>query len=198
MKTETEVILPGDSRAARYVTDVKGWVSRDGRFYGDDERLARWAGSTHNECEECGAVTARPYVKCPLCRQKAEIDRYAQREKRPYKGEPVYSEAVERFFFDDGDLADYLEEDDALPVESLHLVFCEPQFASEIDAEDQWQDIIPEDGEAPGWLREAVEVLNETIRAHRKDPVSWVGGKVAVNVATIGLTRSSAPDADPA
>lgn len=185
MKTEAEVILPGDSRAARYVTDVKGWVSRDGRFYGDDERLARWAGSTHNECESCGAVTERPYVKCPACRAKAAEDRHAKRKVKPYSGEPVYSEAIEQFFFDDGELTDYLEEDDALSLSDLQLVFCEPQFAYEIDAEDQWQDIIPEDGEAPGWLREAVERLNETIREHRKDPVSWIGGNVAVDVATI-------------
>lgn len=189
MKTETEIILPDDPRAARYVTDVKGWVSRDGCFYGNDERLARWAGSTHNVCEACEVVTVRPHTKCPACRAKAGAERHAKRDTRPYNGEPIYSEAIEEFFFDDGDLADYLEGDDALPLEDLRLVFCYPQFVDCIDAEDQWNDVIPEDGEAPDWLREAVETLNDTIREHRDHPISWLGGNVAVDVATIHVDR---------
>ena len=186
MKTETEVILPSDPRAAHYVTDIKGWVSRDGRFYGNDERLARWAGSTHNVCDACGAVTERPWTHCAPCRARSKAERHAKRETKPYNGEPIYSDAIDKFFFDEDELLDYLADDDAVPLNDLQLVFCKPQFAREIDT-DIWCDELPDDHEVPGWLTEAVETLNQTIR-EREEPLSWVAGQIAVDVTTIPIS----------
>ena len=45
-KQQEEVVMIDDPRAATLVT-VTGWRSRDGRFYGDNEHSARWAGCTH-------------------------------------------------------------------------------------------------------------------------------------------------------
>ena len=58
MIKETEKIVMYDSpEAATYRTDIKGWVSRDGHFYGDNgpsaEHGARWSGCTHMNCK-CG------------------------------------------------------------------------------------------------------------------------------------------------
>jgi hypothetical protein len=189
MKTETEVILPSDPRAAHYVTDIKGWVSRDGRFYGDDERLARWAGSTHNACEACEAVTERPYTKCPACRAKNAADRHAKREMKPWDGVGfIYSDALGKYFADADDLDDYLADDDALGLDELRLLHCEPIFAAEIDPGEHYHDSLPDDSEdVPAWLDEAFDALNETIRKHRQvsDALSWVPGKIAVDIASI-------------
>lgn len=54
------MILPSSDEAAQQVT-VTGWRSREGLFYGNDERIARWAGATHVECSECGKPTPKPW-----------------------------------------------------------------------------------------------------------------------------------------
>ena len=41
-------IIMEDSPEAASIKTVTGWVSRTGRFCGDDERMARFDGSTHN------------------------------------------------------------------------------------------------------------------------------------------------------
>lgn len=39
--SDKSVIMFDSPEAATYRTDIKGWVSRDGRYYGEDERGAR-------------------------------------------------------------------------------------------------------------------------------------------------------------
>ena len=41
-----QIILPESPEAASVQT-VTGWVSRTGRYWGNDERMARYDGSTH-------------------------------------------------------------------------------------------------------------------------------------------------------
>ena len=55
-KQQEEVVMIDDPRAATLVT-VTGWRSMDGRFYGDNEHAARWAGCTHVKCLACGKPT---------------------------------------------------------------------------------------------------------------------------------------------
>ncbi len=189
--SDDKIILDTDPEAARFdPVGISGWVSRDGRFYGNDERLARYAGCTHRACEDCGAPTPKMYVACARCREARADKRHAEREARPWDGVGfIYSDALDRYFSDSDDLEEYLDEEDALPVESLRLLHCEPIFASEIEPGDYYHDSLPdEDDEAvPAWLEEAFAALNETIRAHRArgDALSWTPGKVAVDVASI-------------
>ena len=44
---EKQIIME-DSPEAASIQTVTGWVSRTGRFWGNDERMARFDGSTHN------------------------------------------------------------------------------------------------------------------------------------------------------
>ena len=46
--SETKIVLLEDAEAATLKT-VTGWVSRDGLFFGSDERTARWSGATKGE-----------------------------------------------------------------------------------------------------------------------------------------------------
>lgn len=66
-KQQPEMILASSPEAASIQT-VTGWVARDGRFWGDDERMARYCGSTHSICEKNpahGPVENRSY--CEAC-----------------------------------------------------------------------------------------------------------------------------------
>ena len=72
--SETVKIRYDSPDAAQQVT-VTGWQSRDGRFYGNDEHLARWAGCTHLICA-CGAEMEKGYNICKTCRRKADAEQY--------------------------------------------------------------------------------------------------------------------------
>ncbi len=180
MSTEpTKIILSTSDEAATYRTDIKGWVSRAGRYYGEDEDFARYDGCTHRPCEDCGAPTPKSYIRCDACQSKADVARWESLPRVEWDGEtPLCEFDGDRYFFGADELYDYAENED-LRVSEMRLVVCTPRRPQEVDA-DYWQDDVPEDEELPPWLEDAVEQLNKVIRAHRHEPLSWYPGKQRV------------------
>lgn len=181
---KSEMVLDTSDLAASRQT-VTGWVSRTGRFWGDDERMARYDGCTHKQCE-CGGVTEKHYIRCKVCRAKAEIEKYDARPVAVWDGEVfLYSDAHDRYFQDIESLVDYLGDfdvDEAPSIADLRLIICEPNYARQIES-DQWSDDLPEDGELPSEIEEALRVLNEVIK--RAPPLSWSPGKFAADADSI-------------
>lgn len=50
---EKIIILKDSPESCSYKTDLKGWVSANGFYYGEDKNLASYAGCTHYKCEKC-------------------------------------------------------------------------------------------------------------------------------------------------
>lgn len=71
----TEKVVMSDSTEAAQLVTITGWVSRTGIFYGNDERIARYAGCTHRPCEteDCGKPTEKTYIYCDDCRHKRDV-----------------------------------------------------------------------------------------------------------------------------
>lgn len=163
--------------------NAEGWMCLAcRRWYGEDERAARWCCATDLPCD-CGKRRAKKYSYCEDCGAQKDAERWAAKERREWDGETaLYSEELERFIFDAGELEDELI-DSGLSPEELRLVFCRPAFAQELDADDYWADELPEDctleDTAPD-IAEAVEQLNAVIRARNADeePLSWWAGEV--------------------
>lgn len=185
----TPDVKPSDPTAATYRTDIKGWVSRDGHFYGDGvsaERTARYAGSTVSECKECGAVCPKSRIRCDACQAKATRARF---DALPLLAEWDYPLALfdgDEYFFDPSELETFCDEREVNP-ESLMLVTCEPQHLREVE-DDYWESELPEDGELPKEIAAALEAFNAVIRAHGK-AVSYLPDKkrVVVTCADLGI-----------
>jgi len=82
-----EKVIPFDSPEAARLVTVTGWVSSDGRFFGnldDAERIARYAGCTHQPCGECGVLCEKMYTRCPECRAKEESKRFAEKKRQEW------------------------------------------------------------------------------------------------------------------
>lgn len=175
-----EHILYKSDEAAKFVTGIEGWVNRHGQFYGKDEHLARWSGCTHSECSVCGKETpVRGYTACDECREKGRVEKYHTMQRQKWDGEtPLYSDSHDKYFFDEESLTDYRIDHDCT-TESLCLIICEPNEFSIIDC-DHFLDDLPEDGEVPSEIEEAVEALNKVIRA--QSPASWSPGKFAADL----------------
>ena len=161
-----KIILPDSPEAATFRTDIKGWVSRDGRFFGygpDAEKLARLAGCTHRGCPGCTLPTPRGRTYCEPCRETLAVNRYRARETIHWSEEtPVYSEVADEFFSDKSELADYCDEHQCTP-ESLRLLVCRQVALSEVD-ENYWLDDLPDGTLLPREVSRALEALNATLR----------------------------------
>ena len=164
---DTKIIAKDSPEAARLVT-VTGWVSSDGRFFGDGkdaEDVARYAGCTHVPCSECGKLTEKLYTHCVECREKEKAERYVARKRNEWGGEvPIYSERFDRYFFDEDDLVEFME-DEGCSFDALLPVLCEPNKMRPVEV-DYWYDDLPEeaDGELPKEANVALDTFNEAIK----------------------------------
>ena len=180
MPTKAEEVIMYDSpEAATYLTDIEGWVSRTGLYFGENEGLARYDGCTHQPCKQCGRPALKPYTVCDECRQQFKIERYRARERKEWNEDcPVYSEALDCFFDSWGEINDVAYED-GVGIEDLRLLICEPIFAEEIDPRKYYYAHLPEDSPIPAEIEEAFERLNAAIR-DCETPLCWEPGKFAV------------------
>lgn len=169
-----------DSPEAASLQTITGWVSRDGVFYGNDERIARYAGSTVSLCEQCGAECSKHRIRCDVCQGALDAEKFASRERAPWDGiQMLYSESEERYFSDTESVSEFAEWK-GVDISALRIVLCEPEYLFPVET-DHWCDVLPEDhdGDLPGDVEAALDLLNEEIA--KAGPVSWVPGKKAWN-----------------
>lgn len=164
-----QIILDTDDRAATLET-VTGWVSRNGRFYGNDERLARYDGCTHRACSKCKNPVEKNWLICEQCREEAAEEKWRNYPERQWDGaRPIYSESTDEYFFDMENLISFCEEEETdLP--ALRLVHCQPIFPPTLN-EDWFADALPEDGEVPDELWAAAEAFNAVMKS--AEPLSY-------------------------
>lgn len=171
-----------DEEAAKRVS-VIGWVSRDGRFYGENEHLARWNGCTRLKCE-CGNLHEKGWTMCKACRNKASDARYEAMPFIEWDGDaPVCLYDDDKYFFSEDDVLEYCAEEELSPSD-LQLVLCEPQYAHEVEPDKEYQYILPEDqslADIAPEISAAFAVLNAAIKAYGK-PISWYPGTKRTDV----------------
>lgn len=179
------VIMYDSPEAATYRTDIKGWVTGDGRYYADNEHSARWAGSTHQKCE-CGKVFEKGRSRCRWCDLGLQTKKYYALPMVEWDGiTPVCTFDGDKFFFDEDSLLDWMHDqqyynDGEKP--EIQLVLCTPQKLHYIDT-DNWCDDLPDNGELPDEIAQKVDELNEAIK--RAPVVSWWAGTTRINVDSL-------------
>jgi hypothetical protein len=161
--TEEKIIMYDSPEAAKQVT-VTGWVSSDGRFYGSDEHLARWAGSTHNKCE-CGNIVKKSWLKCESCREKMDDDKFLSLPFKEWNGSDVVcTKDCDKYLFSASDVLYYMTEEFDEPLQELDLIICEDEPLQTV-GEDFWLDGMPDDAELPDALLKALKNLNNVIES---------------------------------
>lgn len=169
-----------DSPEAASLQTVTGWVSSTGRFWGQDEHMARYDGSTHRVCKANPAHGVHENnAYCEKCRDERMDAKFAAMPRRDYDGSPVVVFDSDTYFFDPESLADWMLDNDIKP-ENAQLVFCKPNYPRRIDPNEHFCDYLPEDGDVSAKLAAAFEALNEVIAA--EPPMSWNEGDTAVTL----------------
>lgn len=174
-KEKELVVLYTDDNAAKKET-ITGWVSRNRKFYNQDEHMARWDGCTHMICD-CGNTMIKSYTKCEDCRQKSVNQKRDALPIEEWDGETmIYCESNDKYFNDMEEISEYLEDND-LDAEDLDLYICSPNYAHEISSE-IWADYLPEDHEdLPKELQQKLDEFNKFIN-ESKIILSWSPSKV--------------------
>lgn len=169
------------SDKAASLQTITGWVSSDGRFYGNDEHLARWAGCTHKTCP-CGKIMSKHFTICDTCRETKRVQHYRAMPEGDPGGDMVYSDSCQRYFMDVDEAFDYAS-DEGCSIADLDLICCKPVHMREVDTE-IWADDLPEDYSfedcVPKAIQEKLVELNQLIRDTRV-VLSWWPGKQRVS-----------------
>lgn len=178
-----EKVVMYESPEAASIQTVTGWVDPSGRFWGKDEHMARYCGSTHRHCAKSPDHPIHATNGwCEDCRAESRAAKFDAMPKRVWGGEVITEYDGDQYFFDEEDLRDYLIEHE-IDLGDLKLVFCTPNYARQIDPNDHFCDDLPEDGEVnDDQLLAAFELLNEMIS--KCPPLSWSPGNEAVELPT--------------
>lgn len=136
-------IFTESPEAAVFKTDIAGWVSSKGVFFGNNQSAARQNGATHMKCIQCGATIERSaFTLCDSCRAIKERDRYNNRPRQIWNGiDLLYSETANEYYSSLGEI----EDDD---IKSLRLVICKPYEYPPINPQDllAWdEENVPDD-----------------------------------------------------
>lgn len=166
----------GENDGAEYKTGIEGWVDRTGRFFGQDEDSARYSSSTHKRCD-CGDLMPRYYTSCSKCSLKKRYAEYTNFEVVEWDGvAPLADHASDQFFFSEDEITDYCY-DNEIETSDLMLVLCEPNYVTELDIDnlfenEEWPEDV--DPEYPDAVKEAIENVNKAIQQWNNDgPISW-------------------------
>lgn len=172
--------------AAEYRTNIEGWVSANGRFWGKDERAARYDGCTHRKCEKegCENYTDKNRLYCQTHAFEKSKEVYLSKPYKEWDKEiPLVIYNDDRYFFSVEDLEEYLEENDS---QDIRLMVCQPNYLTHLDTE-QWREDLPEDWD----LRDVDEKLENMVKEINKyidtlPPASWSAGSFRTSYAYNG------------
>lgn len=191
-----KIILYDSNDAAKYCTNIEGWVSSKGHFYGKNEHGARYDGSTHKKCTNCNNIisTKSAYTLCNECREKCASNDFLKKYPREWTDEYqyIYSEKLDEYFHTWEDFAYkiYGETDDRNDVviidqpliDKYRLILCEPTYLSKI-SDDHWYDELAEDQDLPEEIQWALDQFNKSIEQYNSEnAISWFPGKYRVKI----------------
>lgn len=174
MSNPEKIILYSSDEAAKLAT-VTGWVDRHGRFFGDDENMARWSGATHVNCKTCKGFALKGLSLCSLCDEKRIA---AEKKVLPWNYvNPITTKYGDERFFTKKEVLDWLR-DNHLTHKDVEFFHCAPLRLSEV-SENYFGNNWTGDVKLPTAVAEALAALNATIRA--SEHLSWLRTDIAVD-----------------
>ncbi len=179
----TNKVTMYDSPEAAQLVTVTGWATKDGRFFGDNEHLARYCGSTHKSCDKDESHPAHgTNGYCEICAAAKRAERFNAMQIVEWDEKtPLNLLDTEEYFFCADQINDYCFEHQATAAD-LKLVLCEPNNMHSVES-DYWQGDFAEDTDLPEEVWDALNTLNAAIEEHGK-AVSWSPGNKRVVLAS--------------
>ncbi|CAH7413015.1 conserved hypothetical protein [Vibrio chagasii] len=152
-----------------------GWFDKNGRFWGEDEHMARWCSCDVIECstDGCSNETAvKGSTKCISCSESSAIEKWTSSVKRCQPSDNLYSDKLDLYFNGIESVVEHIVENDlkSETLSSLRLYVCEENFPTEIDMDCHLEEFLPEDFTAEDVLDaralELLAMLNSHLSEH--------------------------------
>lgn len=135
--------------------------------------------ATHDDCAKCNKEFEKRYSNsryCSECEFQIQYEKYVALPFKEWNGsDPVFSRTLDQYFFGSDEIDDYLNDNEVEEDINLMLVLCTSNYASQLDY-DHFCDDLPEDGEPPEALKQAMIEFNKKIM--ELSPLSWSEGKI--------------------
>lgn len=143
-----------------------------GRFYGDQEEMARGCCYSDAPCPDCGGRRSRHALRCKPCGDAATVKRWQAIEQDDVDTPFVLAQMDgDQFFFDPESLIDYCAEHKIKPSDML-LLNCKANHPPPFEMMEYLEDYIAEEGELPPGYEDAEKAVNEYLG--RNMPLSWI------------------------
>ncbi|MCW7548413.1 hypothetical protein OO184_10785 [Photorhabdus sp. APURE] len=187
IKSIRQPVLDTSPLAAQYKT-VTGWVSREGRFFGEDEYAARWNGADLITCKK--NPHHEPFQKhswCTACRAEAIEKMYAEMSRQKWDGTtPISIFGDDEYFYSLDELLDFCYCNEVQP-QDLKLVLCQPVYPKKLDFDDTYEVIMdnrPEDVDIQNYYNPVIDDLIDRInyQIEKLSEISWKQSNIAVYI----------------
>lgn len=190
----TPEVIPFESDQAASIKTFSGWVDREGQYFGNNERSARYSGCTHIRCADCGTLVEKEQgVRCHTCAGKRRKEAHAKLPQEAWNGaDMLYSQEFDAYFHSESDIEDFIDgysSECALKLEDLCLVICTPNYADQFDLDFHLEDVLFDGlsgSEISESLNLAVMALNKELAA--LPALSWSPGSKAPTLESIAET----------
>lgn len=183
--TATKPTIRYEDAAEHKTVSLTGfWCRTCGRFWDNDEHMARYCCATDFPCE-CGARIDGHRARCEACRQKHADEVYAKAEPRPWDGKcMLFSDVTDRFYATPDEFFSSAGSEypgDEFPKDfhrKMRVYLTEEHRPHHFSLMDWLEDYLPEDALSGNYALAPVEkCVNDFIEAGR--PWSWWQGKYA-------------------
>lgn len=170
---KAQSIIMYDSPQAASIQTVSGWVSNDGRYFGDNEKLARYCGATHKSCSVDSDHPIYPVNSyCDACSHDEALERFNAMPIVEWDGSTMLYLCEHDLYLSSASSVQHFCDEYGLELKDLKLVLCEEIGMQEVD-ENYWEDDFAGDVDLAAPIQEALDTLNAAIRKHGK-AASWM------------------------
>lgn len=202
MTRETKPLLPwNESAELRVITEPQWFCRTCGRFFGSDERQARYCCSGSRICEDCGKECHKHFTVCNSCDRIRREKKWFEKPVVSWDGEfPITLWDSDEFFFDLESLQDYiyeleLDEGETLIdyVNNMRFTSCKPTKPRDFDLSSLFEDCLGDDQDPPE-NDELEKAVNDWVKSLIPVSYNMTGQRLDVSqvIAAIGpetLTR---------
>jgi RNA polymerase subunit RPABC4/transcription elongation factor Spt4 len=160
---------------------VTGWVCKTcRRFWGTDERMARWCCANSIACKKCDGRIDDSYTVCRSCRDAEKHARWGKYQAVDWDGvTPLCVYDSDKFLFSADDLASWLDDRGEIPLDDVRLVLCQRVEYREFEVSDFISDSLPDNYDYELDDQKINDAVNDWIRDNA--PASWTPSNVRVS-----------------
>lgn len=161
----SEVITKKDIEVIEETITVYSTKYTNGtKYYNKGEAI--YASITHDNCPKCNTLKDKFYIHCDKCSYIIQLKSYKEKPLLTNWNYPIYSDYLDKYFFNEDELFEYLEEykydnEDELDLKECMFYSCLSNTLPELDYYDLDEDLY---NNIPNNIHNLLDELNKAAK----------------------------------